>query len=225
MSSYLSVLGIRHTIEVSHHHKDVIGVSVARRLDHAHRFPGLYPQPSIQVCKPRGKEATPNPRLACKKTNKPLRVCDTTLGGFVLGNIQDVLIKALDEPVPEVADSVSLHLSKSLGMLLITKPNTLLDADEVCTVWHDEIVPTVWTNVAEVVGEEVLFASRKPEFPPCDQPLLTREILHKVFDRVERAHEHVKRRVVEHVNEPFAWVDLADRKGTDRGGKGQVTAH
>ncbi|HXG23684.1 MAG TPA: hypothetical protein VNJ09_03945, partial [Chthonomonadales bacterium] len=161
----------------------------------------------------------------CKKTNEPLRVRDPTPSHFILGIIQNVLVKALNQPVPQVADFVRLQLIKSLGMLLIAKPKALIDGDEVYTVRQDEVVPTIWANIAEVVCEEVLFPSRKPESPRRYQSLFTREILYKILDRVERAQEHVKRGVIEHVNETLAWIDLTDHEGASGRRQREVTIH
>jgi len=152
-------------------------------------------------------------------------VRDTTPSRFVLGIVQDIPIKALDQPVPGVTDFVRLPLRKALGMLLVTKPQALINEDDVYPFRQDEVVPSVWANLAEVICEKFLLASRAPKSPGCNEPLFTLEVFYKVFNRVERAQQYVKRRVIQNVNETPFWVNLTDAEGTSRRRECKATVH
>jgi hypothetical protein len=137
-------------------------------------------------------------------------VRNSTPSCFVLGVVQDIPIEALDQPVPKVADFVLFHLSEVLGMLLVFNPHAFINENDVCSFRQEDVVPSVWANVAEVICKEVLFASRTPEFPRYNEPLFTLEVFYKVFDCVERVQQNFNRRVIQNVNETLVWVNLTD---------------
>ena len=97
--------------------------------------------------------------------------------------------------------------------------------DHVCPVWQDEVVPAVWANIAEIICEKFLFASRTPKFARCNEPLLTLQIFYKVFNRVERAQQYVKRCVIQDVNETPFWVTLTDSERASRRRECKATVH